>query len=87
MPALLLDDNQMLTELAVILQYLADKKNAVTLLPPVNHFNRYRVLEWVNYVSTELHKGCSPLFNPRVPVEVKDEIFKPVFKKQIKICE
>lgn len=62
-PALRLDDGQILTENAVILQYLGDKAGGF-LLPPVGDLRRYRVLEWVNYISTELHKSFGPLFNP-----------------------
>src|SRR5690349_3300917 len=58
-PTLVLDDHTVLTENAVIQQYLADKQKAFEVLPPVNDMKRYRALEWLNFVSTELHKGCS----------------------------
>jgi glutathione S-transferase len=63
-PALKLDDGQILTENAVILQYIADHAGAFELLPQPGDLQRYRVLEWVNFVATELHKGFGPLFNP-----------------------
>jgi glutathione S-transferase len=63
-PVLQLDDGQTLTEAAVILQYIADKKPEAKLLPPAGSFERYRALEWLNYVATELHKGIGALFNP-----------------------
>lgn len=81
-PTLALDDGEILTENAVILQYLADTFDQHTLLPKVNHFERYRVLEWLNFITTELHKGFSPLFNPAIPEEIKETIFKPLLKKK-----
>ena len=63
-PVLQLDDGQTLTEAAVIVQYVADKKPEAKLLPPAGSFERYRALEWLNYVATELHKGIGALFNP-----------------------
>lgn len=74
-PALLLDNNEVLTENAVILQYLADQNHAYQLLSKLGDFKRYRTLEWLNYITTELHKGFGPLFNPNVPQEIKDKIF------------
>lgn len=82
-PALELDDGQILTEGAVIQQYLTDKYHATILLPSVGLMSRYRVLEWLNYDATEIHKGFSPLFNPDVPQHVKDEIFKPILSKKL----
>ena len=64
LPVLQLDDGQALTEAAVIVQYVADKKPEAKLLPPAGSFERYRALEWLNYVATELHKGIGALFNP-----------------------
>lgn len=63
-PVLQLDDGQTLTEAAVIVQYIADKKPEAKLLPPTGGLERYRALEWLNYVATELHKGIGALFNP-----------------------
>jgi len=79
-PALLTNNEEILTENAVIMQYLADTSNASSLLPRVGDFKRYRVLEWLNFVATELHKGFSPLFNPSFPQEVKDKIIIPALK-------
>lgn len=74
-PTIETDDREVLTENAVILQYLAEKNNNTQLLPPKSEFKHYRVLEWVNYVATELHKGFGPLFNSAIPQELKDTIF------------
>ena len=60
-PALRLDNGEILTENAVVLQYLGDQAGGF-LLPPVGDFRRYRVLEWLNFVATELHKGFAPFF-------------------------
>lgn len=62
-PALRLDNGEILTENAVILQYLGDQAGGF-LLPAVGDFRRYRVLEWLNFVATELHKGFGPFFKP-----------------------
>ena len=61
-PALQLDDGQVLTEGAVIVQYLADRKPDAQLVPPPGSMERYRVQEWLNYVASEVHKSFSPLF-------------------------
>jgi glutathione S-transferase len=71
-PALQLDDGQILTEAAVVLQYLADQKPEAKLLPAYGTMERYRVLEWTHFVSTEVHKGFSPLFAPDTPQTYKD---------------
>ncbi|MBP6918447.1 MAG: glutathione transferase GstA [Legionellaceae bacterium] len=76
-PTLRLENGEILTENAVIMQYLADHYEASNLLPPVGDWQRYRVLEWLNYVSTELHKGFAPIFNPDISQELKETIFIP----------
>jgi glutathione S-transferase len=63
-PALELDDGQLLTENAVVLQYIADQAPGWHLIPPYGTIERYRVLEWLNYIATELHKSFAPLFHP-----------------------
>lgn len=70
-PALILDDGQLLTEGPAIVQYLADRVPEKQLAPAAGTLERYRLMEWLNYISTELHKGFSPLFNPRAPEEWK----------------
>jgi glutathione S-transferase len=70
-PALALDGGHVLTEVAAILQYLADQKPAAGLAPPAGSFERYRLIELLNYVATEIHKGFSPLFNPKATPEWK----------------
>lgn len=61
-PALELDDGQLLTEGVAIVQYLADLKPEAKLAPKNGTFERVRLQEWLNYISTELHKGIGGLF-------------------------
>ncbi|MEQ9720813.1 glutathione transferase GstA [Yersinia alsatica] len=70
-PALLLDDGSLLTEGVAIVQYLADKVPDRHLIAPSGTLSRYHAIEWLNFVATELHKGFSPLFNPKTPEEYK----------------
>ena len=70
-PVLILDDGQMLTEGPVILQYLADLKPNANLIPKAGTMERYRVQEWLNFITSEVHKPFSPLFNPYVADDVK----------------
>jgi glutathione S-transferase len=82
-PALELDDGSLLTENNVIQQYLSDSCNKGAELLPKSGIERYRVLEWMNYVSTEMHKGCSPLFNPNIPEQLKQQVFKPMLVNKL----
>jgi glutathione S-transferase len=70
-PALRLDDGETLTEVAVILQYLADRKPESGLAPALGTMERYRLMEWLNFISTEVHKQFGPLFNPHITPEWK----------------
>jgi glutathione S-transferase len=70
-PALELDDGEVLTENAVILQYLGDRAGSDQFLPQVGDLRRYRVLEWINFITTELHKGFTPLFKPSATDEIR----------------
>jgi len=70
-PLLQLDDGQMLTEVAAIVQYLGDRAPEKRLVPPSGTMERYRLQEWLSYISSELHKGFNPLFNPKAPEEWK----------------
>ncbi len=79
-PALALDDGSVLTENAVILQYIADQGGG-DLIPPFGTMARYRLLEWLNYIATELHKGFGPLWNPATPEESKQATRELLGKK------
>lgn len=70
-PALRLDDGEILTEVAVILQYLADRKPEAALAPAAGSMQRYRLMEWLNFISSEIHKQFGPLFNPQITPEWK----------------
>lgn len=63
-PALQLDDGRVLTEAAVLLQYIADQAPQAQLAPAAGSFERYQLMEWLNYIGTELHKRFTPLFTP-----------------------
>ena len=80
-PALGLDNGEVLTENAVILQYLGDRSGGSNALPPLGELRRYRVLEWVNFITTELHKSFSPLFNASAGDEVKTFAREMIAKK------
>ena len=71
-PALLLKDGEVLTEGPAIVQFLADLVPEKQLAPPAGSFERYRLAEWLNYISTEVHKGFSPLFNRAATPEMRD---------------
>lgn len=70
-PLLEFDDGQRLTEGPVIVQWIADQVPQKRLAPSAGTMPRYRVMEWLNFVSAELHKQFSPLFNPAYPEEAK----------------
>jgi glutathione S-transferase len=71
-PALEMDDGSVLTEGPAIVQYLADQAPGSKLLPPVGAIARYRVLEWLNFISAELHKNFGALFNPAATEDMKN---------------
>jgi glutathione S-transferase len=69
-PALDLGNGEVLTENAVILQYVAELAPSARLLPQ-SGLERYRVLEWIGFVATELHKGFAPMFSPQATDDLK----------------
>jgi glutathione S-transferase len=71
-PALRLDDGQVLTEDGVILQYLADLRPEAGLAPVMGSMERYRLMEWLNFIATEVHKTLGALFNPKITPEWKE---------------
>ncbi|GAB3427844.1 glutathione transferase GstA [Massilia solisilvae] len=70
-PALQLDDGKVLTEGAAIVQYIADLAPASNLAPAAGSFARYQLMEWLNYIAAEVHKGFSPLFMPGTSDDAK----------------
>ncbi|HET9904007.1 MAG TPA: glutathione transferase GstA [Xanthobacteraceae bacterium] len=77
-PALRLDDGEILTEGPVIVQYIADQAPGSGLVPPAGSRERYRVLEWLNFVTSELHKNFTPLFRPNTPDD-----YKPIARENL----
>jgi len=78
-PALLLDDGSVLTEGAVIVQYLADLNPETGLIPPAGTIERYRLQSWLNFIATELHKLYSPWlfhseYGPAIQQITRDKI-------------
>jgi glutathione S-transferase len=72
-PALRLDNNEVLTEGPAIVQYLADLKPESQLAPINGTLARYRLQETLGYINSELHKSYSPLFNPNTPAETRKD--------------
>jgi glutathione S-transferase len=72
-PALELDNGEVLTEGPAIVQYLADQNPAAALVPANGTFERARLQEMLNYITSEIHKTYSPLFNPDVLPAVREE--------------
>lgn len=70
-PVLELDNGERLTEGPAIVQYIADQAPTSKLAPPAGSMQRYRLMEWLNFITSELHKSYSPLFNPAMPEEGK----------------
>jgi glutathione S-transferase len=70
-PALELDDGEVLTENTAVLPYIADLNPSANLAPPVGTRSRFRLQEWLGYLNGELHKNFSVLFNPSAPEAMK----------------
>lgn len=80
-PALRLDNGQVLTEGVAIMQYLADQKPEANLAPRNGTIERYRLQEWLNFVTSEVHKSFSPLFNPTAAPQVHEYTRANIDKK------
>jgi glutathione S-transferase len=77
-PTLVLDDGDILTEGPVIVQYIADKAPASKLAPAAGTKERYHLQEWLNFITSELHKNFSPLYRPTTPDD-----YKPVARENL----
>jgi len=77
-PLLELDDGERLTEGPAIVQYIADQVPEKKLAPPAGTLQRARLHEWLNYITSEVHKGFGLLFTPSTP-----EAFKPAVKEKL----
>jgi glutathione S-transferase len=79
-PALGLDGGKVLTEVSAIIQYLAGQVPQTDLMP-TEGFARFQLLEWLGFISTEIHKGFGPLWNPTLPGEVKQATKDKLFQR------
>jgi glutathione S-transferase len=70
-PFIQLDDGSYLSEASVILQYVADRKPG-TIAPVFGTAGRWKVMEWLAFIATEVHKGFGPLWNPQTPPDVRE---------------
>lgn len=86
-PALGLDDGQVLTEGAAIVQYLADGKPEAGLAPANGTFERVRLQEWLNFIASEVHKGYSPLFNPSITPEARAAVIERLSTRLAYVAE
>ncbi|WP_223570280.1 glutathione transferase GstA [Pseudomonas sp. BF-R-26] len=85
--ALLMENGDVLTEGPAILQYLADLRPEANLAPANGTFERVRLQEWPNFVSTEIHGGLGWLFNSQFPDEVKALIKEKLFKRFVVLSQ
>ena len=85
-PLLELDSGERLTEGPAIVQYIADQVPAKNLAPANGTLARYRVQEWLNFITSEIHKTYSPLFRPNTPDEFKT-IARDALKKKYEYVE
>jgi len=75
-PALTLDNGEVLTENVAVLQYIADRNPAAKLAPPAGTMERYRLVEWLGFISSEIHKNFSQLFREDAAEETKQYVRK-----------
>lgn len=80
-PTLEFAKDQVLTEVSTILQYLADKAEGTKLLPKFGGMDRYRAMESLNFVASELHKGIGGLFNKAMPEDGRKTIIERLAKR------
>jgi glutathione S-transferase len=83
-PLLILDDGNQLTEGPAIVQYLADQAPDKKLIPLAGTFERYKAQQWLNFISTEIHKSFGLLFNPAASDATK-ELAVDILKKRLAI--
>lgn len=79
--ALELDDGKILTEGPAILQYLADLRPESGLAPRADSWERVRLQEWLNFITSEIHAGLAPLFNNMLPEEAKSIFREKLFRR------
>ncbi|UUE08804.1 glutathione transferase GstA [Dickeya zeae] len=79
--ALELEDGKILTEGPAIVQFLADLKPERALAPPAGSWERVRLQEWLNFITSEIHAGSALLFNSQLPEEVKSLLRERLFRR------
>lgn len=80
-PSIELDDGSVLTEGPIIAQYICDRAGRTDLMPAAGTMQRYRVMEWQNYITSDLHKSYSPLFRPDYDAAAKGQFRKALRTK------
>ena len=80
-PVLQLDNDQVLTEGPAILQYIADQKPAAGLAPAVGTIERYKLQEWLNFISSEIHKSMGSMLNPAQTADWKEAVRATLSKR------
>ena len=80
-PALAMDNGEVLTENAAVLQYIADRNPAAKLAPAAGTLERYRLMEWLAFINSEVHKNFSPLFNAEASDDVKQYALRMLSKR------
>ncbi|MPR09330.1 glutathione transferase GstA [Microvirga tunisiensis] len=80
-PALQVQDGTVMTEVSALIQYLADQAPQAGLIPAAGTPERYKVLEWIGFIATEIHKGFGPLWNPTTPDAVKQATKERLFQR------
>jgi glutathione S-transferase len=80
-PALTLDSGETLTENVAVLQYIGDRNPALRLTPAAGTMERYRLIEWLAFINSEIHKAFSPLFRPDAPEDTKQYVLGNLAKR------
>jgi len=71
-PVLRLDNGEVLTENVCVLQYIADRNPSAKLAPPAGTMERYRLMEWLSFINSEVHKQFTPLFRQEAPEDTRE---------------
>jgi glutathione S-transferase len=80
-PALKLDNGDLLTENVTVLQYIADRNPAAKLAPAAGTMERYHLMEWLSFINSEVHKNFTPLFRADAPEETKQYARKMISQR------
>jgi glutathione S-transferase len=80
-PALQLDDGAVLTEVGALLQYVADLNPGSGLAPPHGTLARYQLIEWINFIATEVHRTFGPLWSPQLAPEAREATLQQLLRR------